>query len=87
MVTPAACCSGLAVGSSTEMIGPASSASSTASGVRMIRVQVSRADAVRRTASVSPAAIGPASSGTTRPAMAPPATISKMMLGMAEAAL
>ncbi|BCB89175.1 hypothetical protein Psuf_064880 [Phytohabitans suffuscus] len=66
---------------SAAMIGPAATATSAASGSSRVRVQVSSADVVAETAARSPAATLPASRGTTRLASAPPATISKMMLG------
>ncbi len=65
----------------TATIGSARTATSTASGTSRVTVQVSSAPVVAATARRSPAATGPASSGTTRLASAPPATISKMMLG------
>jgi hypothetical protein len=53
----------------------------TATGTRISSTQPSSADAVRRASSTVPRAIGPASSGTTRLASAPPATTSKTMFG------
>ena len=62
-------------------IGPDSTASSTDAGVSTSTAQVSRADAVASTSRRTPLARGPASSGTTAPASAPPATISNSTLG------
>ena len=72
---------------SNPAIGPAASATTTASGISSASTQVSSADVVAFTRCRSPAATGPASSGTTRLASAPPATSSKMMFGMVLAAL
>jgi hypothetical protein len=72
---------------SSPTIGPASRATSTASGTSSSSVQVSSAEATASTRSRSPAATAPASSGTTRLASAPPATSSKTMLGTVFAAL
>jgi hypothetical protein len=72
--------------SRNRAIGSANTAIATASGVRTSRVQPISADAVRRTCSVFPAAMPPASIGTTRLASAPPATTSKTMFGTVFAA-
>ncbi len=67
--------------SSSAEIGSASTATATAIGVSSRTVQVSSAELIRPARSRSPAATARASSGTTRLARAPPATISKTMFG------
>src|SRR5690606_34566279 len=65
----------------SPMIGPASSAMSTATGTSTTSTQLSSAEAIRPTRSPAPSDTAPASTGTTIPASAPPTTTSKTMLG------
>lgn len=66
---------------SSSMTGRDASAISADSGTISTTIQVSSADPIRRTSSRSPRSAGPASTGTTMLASAPPATISYTMLG------
>ncbi|CNG88707.1 Uncharacterised protein [Mycobacterium tuberculosis] len=61
---------------SASMIGRAPSAISADSGTISSTIQVSSADPIRATCSRSPRSAGPARTGTTMLASAPPATIS-----------
>src|SRR6266545_1176953 len=68
-------------GASSRTIGSAATATTSATGTSSVSTQVSSADAVAPAEPRSPRPTAPASSGTTRLASAPPATISKMMFG------
>ena len=67
---------------SSRMIGRAKIATMMPTGSRMVKDQVSSAEAMWLTCLGSLRASGAASSGITRAASAPPATSSKMMFGM-----
>ena len=81
MSAPTSSVAGAASRSRSATIGPASSATASATGASTVSTHVSNAEVVAPTAARSPRATASASSGTTRLASAPPATISKMMLG------
>jgi hypothetical protein len=66
---------------SRETIGRANTATRTAVGIRAASAQVRSADAIRSMSARNPRASGPASSGTTTLASAPPATISNNTFG------
>ena len=67
---------------STDMMGRASSTPATATGTSPSSIQVSNAEVIRRTSGAPVAsAAGRDSTGTTRLASAPPATISYTTLG------
>src|SRR2546423_918884 len=82
MPAPTACWSVDRPGASSAITGSARTTTSNAAGTSTTSTQVSSADAVAPTAARSSRSRSPASSGTTSAASAPPATISKMMLGM-----
>ncbi len=67
---------------SSTMMGRAKIATRSPAGSRIVRAQVSRAEAMWLTCLGSCLASGAARSGITSAARAPPATSSKMMFGM-----
>ena len=86
MAAAPATCAGVGSVNNAAIIGSAASTNPSASGASSVSTQHSNAEVIRPTSARSPAAIAPASMGTTRLASAPPATISNTMLGMMLAA-